>query len=169
MSLPQAILWAIVLVVGLPSSWWNPTAGALVLCWVFSEGLFWLTGNNLAVAYYAYPDVFVIAVIFAKRAHCDLDPHDMFGEIKCLLLERSPCDRIILLSYPVCWWLYAADISDYSKWWSLWIIAIAQFLVAAWEPLSKPLRRHAEAAERQIDHVGDLLVATCSAGGWRVT
>jgi hypothetical protein len=166
MSLPHALMWAIVLVVGVPSAWRNPTAGALVLCWVFSEGLWALTGNGLAVAYYAYPDAFVIAVIFAKPEWCNLGwDRGWLLELKCILLERSPCDRIILLSYPVVWTLYVVGIAPYYQWWSLYWIAVAQFVVAAWEPLSKLLRSRAEAADRQPDYPGDLLVAY-PAGGW---
>lgn len=148
MSTPHIIMWAIVLAVGVPSAWRNPTAAALVLCWIVAEAIFVLTGNSLAVEYYAYPDIFVLAVIFAKQEHCSLKPYqNTWHQFKCVVLERSPADRLVMLIFPVMWWLYAADIGDRTKWWALWFLAAAQFLLAGAESLSKYLKSRAQSAE----------------------
>jgi hypothetical protein len=153
-------MWAAVLVVGMPAAWRNPTAGALVLCWVFSEGLYTLTGNGLAVQYFAYPDIFVLAVIMAKPEYCNLQPYrSTLHQLKCILLERSPSDRFIMLSYPVAWYFYVTDIQPYYQYYALWWLAIAQFLAAGWEPVSKFFRRHAETMNRPPADPGTLLVA----------
>lgn len=131
MSLPHIIMWAVVLVVGVPSAWWNPTAGALVLCWVVSEGIFALTGNNLAVAYYIYPDMLVLAVIFAKASRRCV-PEAPLGDI---LYDAWCTDRIVLLIFPFMWVSYVAALHPYYTWWALYYLAIAQFLAAGWEAL----------------------------------
>ena len=156
MSLAQLTLLAVVLTVGVPSAWKNPTAGALVLCWVFSETLYLLTGDGMAVQFYAYPDVLVIAVIFAKREWCNLDSNGWLTELKCVLLERSPCDRLILLSYPVVWWLYVAPIAHYYQYWALWTISIAQFFAAGFEAFQKVMR--ARSAREKIDPPDNILL-----------
>jgi hypothetical protein len=144
MALPNIIMWAIVLAVGVPSAWRNPTAGALVLCWVVSEGIYAFTGNGLAVEYYIFPDVFVLAIIFAKPEACDLAPYaDWRHQLKCFLLERSVPDRIVMLIFPVMWCVYVSGIDPYYQWWSLWGLAIIQFFAAGWEGFSKIYRSRA--------------------------
>jgi hypothetical protein len=132
MTLPHIIMWAVALVVGVPSAWKNPTAGALVLCWVFSEGLFWLTGNNLAVAYYAYPDICAITIIIAKgivRAG-DRDWPDLTVWDKCII-------GLFLLG---AWPIYVSTLHPYYQWWALFYISIAQFLLAGGESAQAFLR-----------------------------
>ena len=75
MSTPAVIMWAIVLLVGVPAAWRNPTAAALVLCWIAGEAIVAITGNSLPVEYYLYPDLFVLAMIFAKREAYNLRPY----------------------------------------------------------------------------------------------
>jgi hypothetical protein len=158
MSLPELVLWAVVLAVGIPSAWRNPTAGALVLCWVVSQTIYALTGNGLAVEYYAYPDIFVIAVIFAKREYCNLRPYrSTFHQLACVVLERSPADRFILLSYPVVWYFYTATSTPHLQYWALYLLSVAQFLAAGAESLSKSIRCPAE--EKVPRDEGDLLFA----------
>jgi hypothetical protein len=141
MSLPHIIMWAIVLVVGVPSAWRNPTAGALVLCWVVSEGVYSLTGNGLATEFFLFPDFVVIAVIAMKPEVCNFRPYiSAWHQAKCLLLERSVPDRIVLLLFPVAWYFYAADIAPYYQWWALWWISVVQYLVAGFEGFSKIYR-----------------------------
>lgn len=136
MTLPHIVMWLVVAVVGIPSAWRNPTAAALVLCWIFSEGLFAFTGRGLAVEYYSYPDCIVLAVIFAKPEHCNQGMYQStWHQFKCLLIERSPSDRAVMLIFPVMWWAYVADIHDFYRYWILWGGAILQFLFASSESI----------------------------------
>lgn len=138
MSFPALFMWLVVFAVGVPSAWVNPTAAALVISWIASEVVFVLTGNNLPVQFYLYPDLFVIAVIVAKPEWCNLRPYTgVWHQLKCILLERSLTDRIILSSFPVMWCIYVADIPAYSKWWMLYGLAIFQFLAASAESIEK--------------------------------
>lgn len=141
MSLPHLLMWCVVLGVGVPSAWRNPTAGALVLCWVFSEGLYALTGNGLATDYFIFPDLLVLAVIFAKPEACNYRPYEnTWVQFKCIILERSVPDRIVMVIFPAMWWTYVADIAPYYQWWALFYLSIAQFLAAGWEGFSKIYR-----------------------------
>lgn len=158
MTLPELVIWLVVAVVGIPSAWRNPTAAALVLAWFAGQGFYLVTGDNLPVEFYLFPDVTVIAVIMAKHEHCNLAPYrGTLHQLKCLLLERAPADRIILLIFPICWGLYVADIDPFYKWYALWGLSITQFLTAGVEAFLS-YRRDAEAAASP-PHQGSLLVA----------
>ena len=155
----------VVAVVGLPSARRNPTAAALVCAWLISEILYLATGNGLAVEYYTLPDIIVLSVILCKPEHCYIEYESAWHQLKCLLLERSPGDRIIICTYPLCWFLYVADLSDFNRYWGLWLLAVAQLLAAGWDAFPHPFRRHAETMNRPPDPSGPLLVV-CPAGGW---
>lgn len=159
MSFPHMLMWATVLAVGVLSAWRNPTAGALVLSWIVVEAIFVATGNNLAVEYYIFPDIFVLAVIFAKPRYHPCEHYlGTWHQIKCLLLERTPSDRVVMLIYPCMWVVYVADIHPYYAWWGLYALVLAQFFAAAWESLQL-IRRDADAVDRLPVTPGDLLVA----------
>lgn len=161
MSTPAIIMWAVVMLIGVPAGWRNPTAAALVLSWIFGEVVAMVTGNNLPVEYYLYPDLFVLAVIMIKPERCNLRPcRSILAQLKCILLERSLADRIIMLIFPAMWVIYTIQ-SPYYKWWALWTLAIIQFLAAGAEALchSSIIRRHAEVTDRPSDNPDALLVA----------
>lgn len=144
MSLPHMILWAVVLAVAAPASFRNPTAGALALCYMISECIYLLTGKGLAVDYYIFPDTFVLAVIFAKPAACSFQPYrSTFHQFKCIVLERSTQDRIVMLAFPAMWAIYISDLHPFYQWWGLWALSIVQFLAAGWEGFSKIYRSRA--------------------------
>lgn len=151
MQVEVAILGAVALIIGVPSIWRNPTSFALVIAWAVSSGIYLVTGRSVAPEYYLFPDVFTVAIIMAKREHCNLRPYrNAFHQLKCALLERSPADRFILLSFPAVWWLYVFPPSYEHQYWGLWSIAIAQFLAAGWEAFSLFIRRrYAEAVSVQ--------------------
>lgn len=154
MTLPHLILWGLVLVVGLPSAWKNPTAGALVLAYLVAE-------IGLPPAYFVFPDIFTVGVIFAKgRYHPCPDYWELstWQQLKCILSERTPSDRFIMLSFPLAWFFYSPILSS-TQWWCLFYIAVAQFLAAGWEAVSPYLRRHAEVANRPPVDPGPLLIA----------
>lgn len=144
MTIPQLIIWAVVFGIGVPSAWRNPTAAALVIAWLAGEAIYRITGDNLAVQFYLFPDIFVIAMIMAK-------------------LERSAADRVILAIYPVCWVFYVAAVEPVTKWYLLWGLTIAQFLAAGWESFSLYRRSHRAASDKP-DNPGTLLVAYGSGG-----
>lgn len=140
MSTPQIILWIVAFVVGFPAAFRNPTAFALVLCFLFSEGLCAYTGNGLATEYFLLPDFFVIAVIFAKTEACNLKPYiNTWHKLKCIVLERSIPDRIVMLTFAAMWWVYAEPHGHF-QWMALFYLALVQFAAAGWEGLSKIYR-----------------------------
>ena len=159
MTAAELILLAVVIGIGLPSARFNATAAALVIAYLFSKGIYWVTGNGLAVQFYVFPDILVLAVIFAKPEWCSQQPYrGVWHQLGCVLLERSPSDRLVMLIYVLAWALYVCPMDDFHKWWSLWGLSIAQFLAVGAEALD-PFRRFAEAIERRHDHPGNLLVA----------
>lgn len=137
---------AVVAVVGIPSAWKNPTAAALVLAWVFSQALYYFTGNGLAIKFYTFPDIVILAVIFAKPEYCNQGMYrSTLHQLWCVVAERSPSDRMVMLIFPIIWWAYVADISAYACWWILWGATVLQFLFASTESIEK-FNRRAEAA-----------------------
>src|SRR5687767_9264066 len=110
----SVLLWTIVAVVGVPSAWRNPTAAALVLAKIAGWAWHRVTGDNLPFDFYVCADVFVLAVIFAKVEAYDLRPYrGTWHQLKCILLERSVPDRIVMLIFPLMWALYVAPIDPY--------------------------------------------------------
>lgn len=144
MSTPALIMWAVVFAVGVPSAWRNPTAAALVLAKIAGWAIYKITGDNLPVEYYLFPDIFVIAVIMAKY-------------------ERSVPDRIVLLIFPIMWCLYLAPLHPFYVWWSLYYLVLAQFFAAGWESFSTYRRGHRAASDKP-ENTGTLLVVYGSGG-----
>lgn len=139
-------MWGIVLAVGVPSSWWNPTAGALVLCWVLGEAIYTITGDSLPLLYFLLGDMLVLMVIFAKAEHWR--PFLGIGRhLKHILRDRFSTDRILLLMFPAVWALYAAPLHPFYKWWALYALAVAQFLAAGWEALYPRPSQYAEVGD----------------------
>jgi hypothetical protein len=158
MTIPELVMWATVLFVGIPSAWRNPTAAALVMAWFAGQAFYLVTGNNLPVELYLMPDILVLAVIFSKPEACDLRPYrGTLHQLRCMVLERSPADRVILAIFVVMWAIYPAAIHPFYKWYLLLALCITQFLAAGIEALSSH-GRDADVAD-QPDPPGFLLVA----------
>ena len=166
MTLQEIILIAVVAVVGIPSAWRNPTAAALVLAWIAVKMLYLVTGDGLAVEWYMYPDVAVLAVIYCKPAWQPCDYYrSLWHQFACAVLERSPSDRAVMAIFPLMWVAYFVPIDPFVQWHLLWAGAILQFLFASAEPLADFFhsRRDAEAANSP-PKLGDLLVAYPAGG-----
>jgi hypothetical protein len=144
---PEVVLWAIVLAVGVPSSWWNPTAGALVLCWILGEAIYTITGDNLPTTYYLFGDAVVLMVIFAKAEHRWPLTSSWF-RLKSILRDAVCMDRLVLIIFPVMWTLYAVPLHPFYKWWSLYVLVIAQFAAAGWEAIFPHPCDHAKIGDR---------------------
>jgi hypothetical protein len=159
MTLPHIIMWAVIVLVGIPSAWRNPTSAALVLCWIIGETVFVLTGDSLPVRFYAYPDIFVIAVIMAKPEYCNRRPYrSVWHQLQCILLERSPADRVVLLIFPAMWVVYLlsdAALHPYYRWFALWFLVIVQILAAGVEALPLLHRHKAVSAKPDAPSFGD--------------
>jgi hypothetical protein len=144
-------MWVVALVVG-AFFWKNPTAGALLLAYVVAE-------LGLPIKYFTIPDIVTMAVIFAKpryrpcASYWDLS---IGAQLRCLITERTPADRFILLSIPLAWCIYS-PVLTHSQWWSLWIIAVAQFLAAGWESLQGFRASHSIIRK----HLGDVDALLC--------
>lgn len=152
-------MWAVVLAVGVPSARGNPTAAALVLAKLAGWGWYQITGDNLPTSFYLFPDILVVAVIFSKPSYQPCDRYrSAWHQAKCLVLERSPSDRAVLLIFLVMWCIYVSDLHPYHVWWSLYWLVIIQFLAAGLEALSL-YRREPNAAGDTPDNPGALLVA----------
>jgi hypothetical protein len=140
-------MWLIVALVGLPSAWRNPTAAALVLSWSASEVWFLLTGDNLRLQFYVFPDSVVLAIILAKPEY---NPCEFYRgtlhQLACVVTERTPPDRIVMAIFPVMWMVYVSDLDAYHKWWLLYLLVVAQFAAAGLEALS-PYRRASAVSE----------------------
>ena len=158
------MLWAVMLLIGVPSAWRNPTAAALVGAWVFSKALFLVTGDGLAVQFYVFPDIAALAVILAKPEHCFRGyDRSWWFEFKCILLERSPSDRAVMLLFPVLWYAYVADISAYAQWFVLWGATILQVLFASAESLERFWHsRSGSIVERHLGDINALFVSVLS-------
>lgn len=116
---------------GMASAPWNATSAALTASWAIGQGIWLATGDNLPLTVYVMCDIAVLAVIFLKpAAHVRFPYRDRFDQAKALLLEKSLSDRVVMLIFPVMWALYIAPVSDFTRWYFLWGLAIAQFLAA---------------------------------------
>lgn len=135
MTVPHAIMWAVAsvgLVAFLTGRNW--TAGALVVAWLAAQFVYLVTGDNLPVHFYLYPDLFVLGVIMAKAEAFDCRPYrGTWHQLKCVLLERSVADRIVMLIFPVQWMLYVSALHPFYVWYALWALTIAQFAAASIE------------------------------------
>jgi hypothetical protein len=144
MSLPQLILWIAAIAVGFSSVWRNPTALALVLAFAASEA-------GLPPKYFMFPDIFTLAMIFAKPRYQPCPAYWMlttWGQLKCIVAERSPSDRFVMFSLPMAWAFYAPVLS-HQQYWALWWVATAQFLVVGLEPVLPFIRRRFAAVSHQ--------------------
>jgi hypothetical protein len=163
MSIHALLLWGIVFAVGIPSAWRNPTAAALVICKIAGWAIYRITGDSLPVEYYLYPDLFVLAVIYAKHEHACYYPYRGFWhQLACVLLERSPADRVVVLIFPVMWTLYVAPIDPYYVWWSLYYLVIAQFLAAGWESFARFRRSRNDKKPKSIIDIHLIVAALFS-------
>lgn len=136
MSGPHIIIWMAVFAVAVSFLVGKKaTAGALAVAWLFGEVVYQITGDSLAVQFYLYPDIFVLAVIFAQA-------------------RQSLADWAVVALYPAAWTFYVADIDPSSKWWALYYITLAQLLIAAADSFLAYRREHRAVSDRPATPTG---------------
>jgi len=130
MSWPELLMLGVVLAVGVPAAFRNPTAAALVAAWAFAQGVWLATGDNLPLRAYIVTDIAVLAVIYCKRLRWRGPYRNWWHRLQSILLEPNGWDRVVILIFPVMWMLYIVSMNERAKWFALFWLAIAQFLAA---------------------------------------
>jgi hypothetical protein len=108
----------------------------LVLNWTLGQAAWLLTGDNLPLKIYFAADVAVVAVICAKAARKEGSRtySDLADQLTSFSRSLTVWDRWIAASYIFAVWpLYVLEIDARTKWFLLWGILIAQFILAAGE------------------------------------
>jgi hypothetical protein len=140
---PGQILCAVVLLIGVPSALRNPTAAALVGAWAVTKAIYLFTGNGLATDFYVFPDIAVIAIIYAK-AIVRAGPKDyptITAQLRSLATDLTVWDRLIVGLFLLgAWPIYVSTLHPYYQWWALFYIAILQFMLAGAESARSCLR-----------------------------
>ena len=129
MSLPEVVMWGVVLLVGVPASLNNATALALLAAWAFGEWFVWYFVNTDPTILYRWTDMWVVTVILSKPPGLER----WWRGPLTLLVTRTRCDLIILAIIAVMWTIYDAAISEWTRYWLLWGLTFAQFMAAGYE------------------------------------
>lgn len=149
-------MWAVVVCVGLPAAYRNPTALALSLSWLAGQATYLTTGNNLPLSIYIMADIAVITIIYAKSIrHAGVKTYpSAWRHLKGFVTDLTPCDRIVLAIFLLgSWPVYVLDLHPYYRWWTLYWLTIAQFLTAGveafagWYVRNPPAQTHSNILE----------------------
>lgn len=136
MTWPEIVMWLVVAGVGMPAAAFNRTAFALTVSWAAGQGVWLTTGESLPISLYILCDYAVLLVIFTKPERVDCSPYrDLRAQLMALWTERQMGDRYVMAIFPLMWTAYLAPVGDHYRWWTLWVLAIAQFVAAGWEAL----------------------------------
>lgn len=135
MTWPELVILGVVLLVGVPASFRNPTAAALVASWAFGQGVWLATGDNLPLRAYVMTDIAVLVVVACKPLKFRGPYTSIRRQFRGVFIERSAWDRIVIAIFPVMWALYVLTVGDKFKWYALWALAIIQILAAGGEAL----------------------------------
>lgn len=168
MSWPSLVMYAAVLLVGVPAMWYNPTAFGLVISWSMAQGLWYMTGDNLPLDFYFIADLTVIAIIYAKTvSRCAGKVYrDGWHQLRCMVFDLTPWDRAIVALFVLgAWPLYILDIGAWEKWFGLWGITVFQFLLAGAEAAhSWREAKRAGLADPDIPSSGSMRLAIAGGG-----
>lgn len=138
MTWAEILIHAVVIGVGIPAALRNPTALALVASWALGQGTWMLTGNNLPLQVYFLADLTVIAGIYAKTTvRCGAKVYSsMADQLRCMIFDLTLADRwIVAMFVGGCWPCYLIQFDDRTKWFLLFWLTIAQFLLSGGEAL----------------------------------
>jgi hypothetical protein len=146
---------------------WNATAAALAFSY-FAVQLWWLlAGNGMDAGELFMIDLFTAALIFCKAiARCEeTEFKNAWHQFRCFARSPTVADRAILAVFPVMWIIYVLTISEYSRWWLLYVLAMGQFLLALGEAYAERRKAKAPIPEPDIPSSG-LMFAAPRAWRW---
>lgn len=128
---------------------WNATAAALAGSFAVVRLTYAWTGEEPGFAASVFLDTAVIAVVYMKPHAFPRESY--FGlahQVACFLLELSLWDRLVILCFPLMWATHLLVSDPWLSWWSLWWIAMAQFVAALIEAEDRSrIRRSAKVAD----------------------
>lgn len=167
MTAAQYIMLAAAVLSGL--AWrWNATSAALAFSYFATQAWWLVAGRTLGSDDLFMIDVFTIALIYAKAiSRCaEQDFGSGWHQLRCFLRAPTMCDRIILALYPLgIWTAYIANVSDFSRWWLLYLWSMIQFMIAGSEALFEWRSAKAPFDEPDIPSSG-FMFAVARAGRW---
>ena len=122
------LLYGVVALWLLPASFTRPVALALLLQWFAGEVQFLYAGDYEPMLIWVAGDMAVFATVLMFRSHWT--------------------DWLILLPYPLVWWLYMQPESQ-TQWMALYWIVVCQMLLAGpWMVIQKSLREYNQGDSR---------------------
>lgn len=137
MTGPMLFMAGVVFLIGIPAAFFSRTVAALVVAYLIVQGLWMATGAVLSSMLLFWIDIACIAAICTRPPAKECYP-DWPLPLCLLWLERSWCDRIVLVGFPAAWWVYAFEDA---AWWPLYFISLVQLLVASGEALHSIITR----------------------------
>lgn len=175
MSLPELFFAAVVLLVGIPAAFRNPTAFGLVIAWALVTGMWYLGGRALLVDpewssfIRLVIDIAVVALIYCKPPTYDCYPYrNIWRQLCALWFERSVWDRIVIAAFVIMWASYFLPLEPYEAWWLQFMLSVGQFLAAGGESLETyRIDRAANADEAAAQDTPSSSVQYAWAGGYR--
>lgn len=141
MSPEELIYFAAIMLIGVPAAFRldgirNPTALAMVATWFVGRAVYVLSGDGMPIKAMVLFDWAVIVTIFAKKDWRICAPHSGLEYLACFVWhERSPCDRAIIAMFPVVWLFYAPVAGPITQFWVLYLLGLAQLMLAGFEAL----------------------------------
>lgn len=118
---------------------WNATS------WILAGSYFATQAWFLVVGVVNPGDMFMLDLTAVLLIYCKAIARDErceeyrggWDQFICFLYAPTLCDRAILTVFPLMWLAYVLKISDHARWWSLFALAMLQFLFAGHEALTR--------------------------------
>lgn len=107
---PGELFALLVLLIGVPAMFVHRTAAVLVVAWLAGQGWWLGTGDSLPIGLYLMTDAIAFGLI--------------------LSWATSKADWAVVALYPAMWLAYVLPIEPVSQWWTLYVLAAAQFTIA---------------------------------------
>jgi hypothetical protein len=129
----------------------------------------WAAGVVLDYGAMFMIDIAVIALITCKTLSAcrESEYRGFWHQARCLFTDNSLADRFILASFALgVWPAYVLAVSDFTRWWALWTIALAQILAAGAETYFEWRPAKALVSEPDTPPSGSLRAAWAGAGRW---
>jgi hypothetical protein len=134
MTGPELLFAAVVVIAGVPAARYNATAAGLVISYVFVQSAYAISGVVWPIHLFVFIDLAVLTIIYCKPPAYDCWPYRNMGhQLRSMWFERSIWDRIVIAAFPLCWAAYSLPLSDFSRWWALYFLSLAQFIAAGGE------------------------------------